>query len=138
MLEQLIGKGIRPKVRRKRFLTRVEQDTLAYLETAFPEFRIYCQVSMGALLSPERFLGRNDAMWTHRLYAQKIVDYVLQCGRSGEVIALVELDDATHRRRRDHARDVLNDTAGYRTIRLPASRWPTLASVRETVSFALA
>lgn len=110
VLEQLVGQGRRPQVRRKRFLTRVEQDTLAYLETAFPQFRVHCQVLMGALISPERFLGRNDALWTHRLYAQKIVDYVLQDRRSGDIVALVELDDFTHRHRRDHARDVLTHT----------------------------
>lgn len=138
MLEKLVGQGIRPKIRRKRFLTRVEQDTLGYLETAFPQFRVHCQVSMGALISPERFLNRNDARWTHRLYAQKIIDYVLQDRRSGEVIALVELDDATHMRRRDHARDALTDAAGYRTIRLPASHRPTLQSVHEAIFHALA
>lgn len=138
MLERLVGQGIRPKVRRKQFLTRVEQETLGYLETAFPHFRIHCQVSMGALLSPERWLGRNDALWTHRLYSQKIVDYVLQDRRSGEIIALVELDDATRRHRRDHARDVLTEVAGYRTIRLGAARRPTLASVRESISIGLA
>lgn len=138
VLEQLVGQGRRPQVRRKRFLTRVEHDTLAHLETAFPQFRVHCQVSIGALISPERFLGRNDALWTHRLYAQKIVDYVLQDRRSGDIVALVELDDPTHRRPRDHARDVLTDTAGYCTIRLPAAQRPTLQSVRETISCALA
>ena len=28
VLERLVGQGVRPRVRRKRFLTRVEQDTL--------------------------------------------------------------------------------------------------------------
>ena len=137
MLERLVRQGIRPKVRRKQFLTRVEQETLRHLETAFPQFRVHCQVSMGALLSPERWLGRNDALWTHRLYSQKIVDYVLQDRRSGEIVALVELDDFTHRHRRDHARDVLTDAAGYRTIRLEGARRPTLASVRKSISLGL-
>ena len=74
----------------------------------------------------------------HRLYSQKIVDYVLQDRRSGEIVALVELDDFTHRHRRDHARDVLTDIAGYRTIRLSAARRPTLASVRVAITQALA
>lgn len=138
LLERLVGQGDRPRVRRKRFLTRVEHETLGYLETAFPEFRVHCQVSMGALISPERFLNRQDALSTHRLYAQKIIDYVLQDRCSGEVIALVELDDWTHQRRRDHARDVLTQTAGYRTIRLPASHRPTLRSVHEAIFGALA
>ena len=137
-LERLVGQGVRPKVRRKQFLTRVEQETLRHHESAFPQFRVHCQVSMGALLSPERLLGRNDALWTHRLYSQKIVDYVLQDRRSGEIVALVELDDFTHRHRRDHARDVLTDIAGYRTIRLSAARRPTLASVRVAITQALA
>ena len=138
MLERMVGQGVRPKVRRKQFLSQVEQETLRHLEAAFPQFRVHCQVSMGALLSPERWLGRNDALWTHRLYSQKIVDYVLQDRRSGEIVALVELDDFTHRHRRGHARDVLTDTAGYRTIRLEAARRPTFASVRETISLGLA
>ena len=64
-LERMVGQGVRPKVRRKEFLTGVEQETLRHLECAFPQFRGHCQVSMGALLSPERWLGRNDALWTH-------------------------------------------------------------------------
>ena len=138
MLERLVGEGVRPRVRRNRFLTQVEHETLGHLETAFPEFRVHCQVSMGALISPERFLNRHDALWTHRLYAQKIIDYVLQDRRSGKVIALVELDDWTHLLRRDHARDVLTRSAGYRTVRLPASLRPTLRSVQEAISDALA
>lgn len=78
VLERLVGQGIVPRVRRKRFLTRVEQDTLGHLEAAFPRFRVHCQVSMDALMSPERALGRHDALWTHRLYSQKIIEYVLQ------------------------------------------------------------
>ena len=138
VLERLVGQWTRPKVRRKRFLTRVEHETLGHLETAFPQFRVHCQVSMGALISPERILNRHDALWTHRLYAQKIIDYVLQDRRSGEVIALVELDDWTHRLSRDYARDVLTHTAGYHTIRLPAAHRPTLRSVHEAISNALA
>lgn len=106
-LERMVGQGVRPKVRRKQFLTRVEHETLRHLEAAFPQFRVHCQVSMGALLSPERWLARNDALWTHR-------------------------------HRRDHARDVLTDIAGYRTIRLSAARRPTLASVRVAITQALA
>ena len=137
VLERLVGQGVRPKVRRKRFLTRVEFETLGHLEAAFPAFRVHCQVSMCALIAPERWLGRNDALWTHRLYAQKIVDYVLKDICTGEIVALVELDDWTHGRRRDAARDILTAAAGYQTIRLPAWQRPTLASVRETISNAL-
>lgn len=138
VLERLAGEGVRPQVHRKLFLTRVEHETLGYIEAAFPQLRVHCQVSMGALISPERFLDRNVAQWTHRLYSQKIVDYVLQDRRGGEIVALVELDDATHRRRRDQARDFLTESAGYRTIRLSASERPTLDSVRTTISHALA
>lgn len=121
VLERLAGDRVRPQVCRKRFLTPVEHETLGYIEAAFPQLRVHCQVSMGALISPERFLDRNVAQWTHRLYSQKIVDYVLQDRRGGEIVALVELDDATHRRRRDEARDFLTGIAGYRTIQLSAS-----------------
>ncbi len=138
VLELLAGEGVRPQVRRKRFLTSVEHETLGHIKAAFPQLRVHCQVSMGALISPERFLDRNVAQWTHRLYSQKIVDYVLQDRHGGEVIALVELDDATHRRRRDRARDFLTESAGYCTIRLPASERPTLDSVLMTISHALA
>ncbi|MBC7603148.1 MAG: hypothetical protein H7255_10895, partial [Ramlibacter sp.] len=84
VLERLVAQGVRPKARRKRFLARVEFETLGHLEAAFPAVRVHCQVSMGALIAPERWLGRHDVLWTHRLYAQKFVDYVLQDRCTGE------------------------------------------------------
>jgi Protein of unknown function (DUF2726) len=83
-------------VRRKRFLSQVESETLRHLETLFPELRIHAQVAMSALIAPAKTLSPKERLWTHRRYVQKVVDFVLQDRRTGQVLVLVELDDWTH------------------------------------------
>ena len=84
----------------------------ARLKEAFPEpdFMLFVQVSMGALLQSE---------WKHRnKYGQKIVDFVL-CGPSFFVLTVIELDDPSHRNKavKDAERDAMLAGAGIRTLR---------------------
>ena len=112
----------------------IELDTFGYLEAVVPKFRIYAQVAMGALLRPEPGMSRQDATRLRNRFSQKIVDYVIEDPESGEVVALVELDDRSHRAERDRARDTMTAAAGYFTIRLPAGERPTLQNVRSRVT----
>ena len=116
-------------VRRKAFLTPVEVETLRHLEALFPHVRIHAQVAMSALIAPARRLSRNEKLWTHRRYGQKVVDFVLQDRASGRVEVLVELDDWTHVPFKDKLRDCITAAGGYPTVRLPANMRPTRSSV---------
>ena len=116
-------------VRRKNFVTRVEAQTLLYIEELFPKVRVHCQVAMSALIAPAKGLPSKERLWTHRRYGQKVVDFVLQDRASGKIIVLVELDDRTHNEAKDRERDKITAAGGYPTIRLTAKMRPTRASV---------
>jgi len=116
-------------VRRKNFVTRVEAQTLLYIEELFPKVRVHCQVAMSALIAPAKGLPSKERLWTHRRYGQKVVDFVLQDRASGKIIVLVELDDRTHNEAKDRERDKITAAGGYPTIRLTAKMRPTRVSV---------
>lgn len=118
---------------RKRFLTDCEARVLGYLETALPEHRVMAQVAMGALLQAGKS-DRKQAQATRNRFAQKIVDFAIVTRNSAEVLALVELDDRTHRAAKDRMRDEMTAAAGYRTIRIPGRPAPTLESVKALVA----
>ena len=103
------------------------------LEAALPRHRIMAQVAMGALLQAAE-ASSWQAKFTRYRFAQKIVDFVIVSRRTGEVLAIVELDDYTHDFFKDMKRDAMTSAAGYRTIRIPSHPRPTFASVREAVA----
>ena len=121
------------QVRRKPLMTKVEAETLCYLEALFPQIRVHAQVAMSALIAPASGLSQRQRLWMHRRYGQKVVDFVLQDRRTGEVRAIVELDDRTHDTRKDRERDRITAAGGYRTVRLSAAARPTRSSVAAAV-----
>lgn len=120
-------------IRRKPFMTPPERRMLALLEASLPELRIHAQVAMGALLDPAASLKGADRMRVRARFSQKIVDFVAEDRVSGEVVALIELDDHTHVPSRDQKRDAMTQQAGYRTVRFHRDQWPTQRDVRGLV-----
>jgi very-short-patch-repair endonuclease len=55
---------------------------------------------------------------TRSTFNRKVADFVL-ASKAFEVIAVIELDDASHRGREEHdsRRDLILDRAGYRVLR---------------------
>ena len=128
---------LRFRIQPKPLMTRVEREVLGHLEAAVPWCRVHAHVCLGALLQPSPWLPRRTRSRQRYGYASKIVDFVLEDRRTGDVVALVELDDRYHDRIRDRDRDRLTSRAGYLTIRLPASEYPTRTAVLARVSAAL-
>ncbi len=122
-----------PRFRKRRLLTDSEARVLNFLEIALPAHRIFAQVSMGALLEAAE-ADRKLARSTRNRFAQKIVDFVVVSRSTFDVVAIVELDDRTHRADRDARRDAMTAAAGYVTIRIPSRPQPTSASVRDAVA----
>ncbi len=77
-------------------MTSAELKLFSVIEAAVPEYRVFGQVAMGALLKVRGGLDGADAMSVRGRFAQKIVNFVIFDPRSGEVVAIVELDDASH------------------------------------------
>ena len=115
------GKNQTP-IKAKRVLTMNEQPTFKRLSEALPENIILAQVSFGALLSTSGQATRNR-------FNRKIADFVV-LDKSFNVVAIVELDDSSHkgREKQDADRDAMLNEAGYRVIRYP--RTPDLDKVK--------
>lgn len=123
----------RLQVKRRPLMTKVEAETLHYLETSFPQVRVHAQVAMSALIEPASGLSPKGRTWMLRRFNQKVVDFVLQDRRTGEVRVLVELDDRTHSAEKDRERDKITAAGGYRTVRLSGRARPTRTSVASAV-----
>lgn len=127
-----------PLFAKKTFLTRNELEFLNRLERALPELRIHAQVAMGAILRPA--INSTGGRRQRRFYAsirsrfsQKICDFALQDRETGEILAIVELDDRTHNPARDRRRDAMLEQAGYRTFRFHSRRKPSYEEIRQTI-----
>lgn len=109
---RLLGKGAgREQPRRKRVLTEREQAMYFRLTSALPDRVVLAQVSLGALLTAKAPAVRNT-------FSQKIADFVV-LDRSMHVLAVIELDDESHKgkREKDSARDGMLRGAGYKVLR---------------------
>jgi very-short-patch-repair endonuclease len=99
------------KPRARQPVTKNEQPMYFRLVEAFPEHVVLAQVSFSALLTARTTATRNT-------FDRKTADFVL-CTKAFEVLAVIELDDASHKGREanDRKRDRLLTDAGYRVLR---------------------
>lgn len=118
-------------------MSKAERETITYLEAALPNCRIHAQVAMGALLKVKSGTDNRKRHQARGYFSQKVVDFVAEDRATGEIIALIELDDRSHNVAKDKERDLMTKAGGYLTIRLPAGRRPTLASVRQLLDASL-
>ncbi len=115
----------------KPLLTRREQGMFAVLVEALPEYAILAQISFGALLNAKTRAARNR-------FDRKIADFAICNKKTAEVLALIELDDSSHRGKeaQDAARDDMLNRAGYTVLRY--ARVPSAAEVRADMKKVLA
>ncbi len=116
LLAQASGKKRRGSTevpQKRRPITMNEQAMYNRLVQALPDMIVLAQVSFSALLTARSWAARNT-------FNRKMADFVV-CDRAFNVIAVVELDDASHRGREasDGQRDDILKGAGYRVLRYP-------------------
>jgi very-short-patch-repair endonuclease len=92
-------------------LTPYEQKMYAQLCSALPGCIVLAQVAFSSLLTTRSQPTRNR-------FDRKVADFVI-CNKSLAVLAIIELDDASHKGREaiDADRDAMLGNAGYTTIR---------------------
>jgi very-short-patch-repair endonuclease len=114
----------RIETRRRRVMTDREQGMYWRLAETFPEHVVLAQVAFSALITSAR---------EHRnRFDRKVADFVV-CDKAMQVLAVVELDDASHKGREaaDAKRAALLETAGYRVVRFP--RTPDIDELRAAI-----
>lgn len=92
-------------------LSEREQAMFNRLADSLPSLIVLAQVSFGALLKAKQRKVRNT-------FDRKIADFVI-CSKAFEVLAVIELDDASHRNKKekDESRDEVLANAGYHVLR---------------------
>lgn len=117
---------------KKPLLTSNEQEFYSRLLRALPGHIVLTQVSMGALVDVDPKVSEKFRVRLRELFNRKIVDFVI-CGRGMRVVALVELDDRTHRPEKDKLRDTLTFRAGYPTLRYESKNKPSVEQIAADV-----
>jgi very-short-patch-repair endonuclease len=107
-------------------LTLNEQPMYFRLAEAFPDHVVLAQVAFSALLSCKDNATRNR-------FDRKRADFVL-CTKAFEVVAVVELDDSSHKGReeQDASRDKYLKDAGYWVLRY--KQVPDVADLQRDVA----
>jgi len=117
----------------KQLLTENEKEFFNRLRRALPEYEVFPQVAMGAVLAPN--VDRSDRRRYYQIrgtFSQKIIDFLI-CDKTLNVVAAVELDDRTHNAKRDEMRDAMLMSAGYRVLRWHSKNKPSEAEIRAMV-----
>lgn len=123
--------GKRGAYKSRQLMTENECEFFGRLVVALPDHYIFPQVALPALIEAA-VKDRKRAYSDFLRIAQQRVDYVV-CDRSCQVVAVVELDDKTHSRKKDALRDARLRQAGIRTVRFQSRSKPGVEVVRAAV-----
>ncbi|ENU87315.1 hypothetical protein F973_00232 [Acinetobacter sp. CIP 102129] len=115
--------GKRNPIKGKRIITMNEQPTFLRLREALPEHIVLAQVAFSAFMTASGYATRN-------LFNRKVADFVV-LDKQFNIVAIVELDDSSHKGKedKDDDRDALVAEAGFRVIRY--KRTPDFEQVRK-------
>lgn len=121
--QQKKPKSQRTAIKPKRILSLNEQPTFIRLQLALPDCIVLTQVAFSALMTASGYATRS-------LFNRKVADFVV-LDQQFNIIAILELDDASHqhKQQQDADRDALIAEAGYRVIRYP--RTPDFSQIQQ-------
>lgn len=116
----------------KRPLSQPEQVLYFRLVQALPEHIILAQVQLSRLLGVKK--GNNYQAWFNRINRMS-ADFVV-CNKDSSIVAVIELDDATHQKEDRQTADAKKDkalaSANVRVIRWQAKAIPDVANIQST------
>jgi very-short-patch-repair endonuclease len=114
----------------KKPLSVPEQILYFRLSRALPQHIVLAQVGLSRLLGVKK--GSSFHAWNNRINRMS-ADFVV-CGKDSNIVAVIELDDASHNRDDRRAADAKKDralaAAGIHIIRWPAKAIPDEASIK--------
>jgi very-short-patch-repair endonuclease len=118
----------------KRPLSAPEQILYFRLISALPEHIVLAQVQLSRFLGVKE--GSNSQSWLNRINRMS-ADFVV-CQKNATVVAVIELDDASHHSERRGAADAKKDkalaSAGIKLLRWQARSIPDEAAIRGSVA----
>lgn len=125
--------GWRGPYRPREFMTGNEIEFFGRLCRALPDFHIFPQVAMSALIEPT--MSKSDESWWNVFgkISQKRVDYCVYEHKTMRLLAIVELDDRTHNPDADALRDSYTGCAGITTLRFESRQKPSVGDIRAAI-----
>lgn len=120
-------------VRAKPLLTENEREFFGRLRRAVPDFAVFPQVAMAALIQPAVRERTPAAFAIWKLFGNKICDFVI-CRPDCSVICVVELDDRTHQKDKDERRDAVLGRAGITTLRYDSRHKPDIEALKNDIT----
>lgn len=118
----------------KKPLSQPEQILYFRLTKALPEHIVLAQVQLSRLLGVKK--GNNFHAWNNRINRMS-ADFVV-CKKDSSVIAVIELDDASHERKNRQAADIKKDkalsSADIRVVRWQVKAIPDEATIKAALS----
>lgn len=116
----------------KKVLSSPEQVLYLRLVKALPDYLVLAQVGLSRILGVKK--GNNRTEWFNRI-SRMSADFVI-CTKDSAVIAIIELDDASHEKPSSQAADARKDkalvSAGIRVLRWNVKSIPDEATIRTT------
>ncbi|MDQ7840824.1 MAG: DUF2726 domain-containing protein [bacterium] len=116
----------------KKPLSVPEQILYSRLSKSLPEHIVLAQVGLSRLLGVKK--GNNSQAWQNRINRMSS-DFVV-CSRDSSIVAVIELDDASHEREDRKVADAKKEkalgAAGIRIIRWQAKSLPDEAAIKAT------
>ncbi len=113
---------------KKNLMTENEMEFFKRLLEALPQHHVFSQVSLGALLDANVRGDKSKRSSVRGTFTQKIADFVV-CDKNLNVVAVVELDDKTHRAQNDAKRDAMLEQAGYAVVRWDSKKKPSISEI---------
>jgi very-short-patch-repair endonuclease len=128
-----------PQYERVDLFSAAERSFLGVLERVFgDEYRVLAKVNLADIIRPRKGLSNSAWRTAMNRIDRKHVDFVLCDRQTLAVVAIIELDDSSHKRSRakrgDETKNKALAAAGIPMVRIAAKRGYTPADVREQIS----
>jgi hypothetical protein len=112
-------------------MTANEIEFFGRLCRALPDYHVFPQVAMAALIRPSNTSKNNrGAFWK---ISQKHVDFTI-FNKDMKLVCIIELDDRMHLAAKDKERDAITESAGIRTLRWQSKTKPSEEVIRSAIS----
>jgi len=118
----------------RNLLSAREQSLYERLLSLYPRHQVFVQVALSQLIDVDRNYPESESIRAR--YKQLVADFVL-CRADLTVVAVIELDDRSHKRRDRQDADARKTKAlvdaGLRLVRIPAGALPSEEELREII-----